>query len=78
MGVGMGVGNEGGYGDKGGGYSQSEPCLRISIAVKTHYDQGNSYKGQRLIETGLLVLRFNPLSSWWEAWQHPGRHGTRS
>jgi hypothetical protein len=22
---------------------------------------------------GLLVLRFSPLTSWLEAWQHPGR-----
>lgn len=20
---------------------------------------------------------FSPLSSWWEVWQHPGRHGAR-
>jgi hypothetical protein len=35
----------------------------------------NSYKGQHLIGTVILVLRFSPLSSWQEAWQHPGRHG---
>ena len=28
-------------------------------------------------EGSLTVLRFNPLSSWWGAWQHAGRHGTR-
>jgi len=35
----------------------------------------NSYKGQYLIGAGLQVQRFSPLSSWQEAWQHPGRHG---
>jgi hypothetical protein len=35
-----------------------------------------SYKGQHLIEAGLQVQRFSPLSSRQEgAWQHPGRHG---
>jgi hypothetical protein len=48
--------------------------VRISIAVKRHHDQGNSYKGQHLIGAGLQVQRFSPLSSRWEAWQHPGRH----
>jgi hypothetical protein len=24
---------------------------------------------------GLQFQRFNPLSPWWEAWQHAGRHG---
>jgi hypothetical protein len=45
--------------------------------VKKHHDQGNSYKEQHLIEDGLEDLRFNALSSWQEAWQHPGKHGTR-
>ena len=49
---------------------------RVSIAVKRHHDQGNSYKGQHLIWAGLQILRSSPLSSW-EAWQHPGRHGAR-
>jgi hypothetical protein len=47
----------------------------VSIAVKRHHDQSNSEKGQHLIGAGLLVLR-SSLLSWWEAWQHPGRHGT--
>jgi hypothetical protein len=51
-------------------------CLRVSIAVKRHHNQGNSYKGKHLTGAGLQVLRFSPLS-WREAWQHPGRHGTR-
>jgi hypothetical protein len=34
--------------------------------VNRHHDQGNSYKGQHLIGAGLQVLRFSPLSSWWE------------
>jgi hypothetical protein len=51
------------------------PCLRVSIAVNRHRDQGKSYKGQYLIGAGLQVQRFSPLSSWQEAWQCPGRHG---
>jgi hypothetical protein len=33
------------------------------IAVKRQHDQGNSYKGQHLIEAGLQFQRFSPLSS---------------
>jgi hypothetical protein len=52
--------------------------LRVSIAVKTHHDQGNSYKGQHLTGAGLQVKRFSLLlSSWWEAQQHPGRPSSR-
>jgi hypothetical protein len=29
-------------------------CLRVSIAVKRHHDQGDLYKGQHLIGAGLL------------------------
>jgi hypothetical protein len=48
----------------------------VSIAVKTHHAQGNSYKVQHLIGPGLQVQKFGPLSSRPEAQQHPGRHGT--
>jgi hypothetical protein len=51
-------------------------CLGVSIAVKKHHDQGNSYKGQHLIGATLQVQRFSPLSSKLEAWHLPGRHGT--
>jgi hypothetical protein len=44
----------------------------VSMAVKRHHDQGYSYEGQCLIGSGLLVLRFHPLSSWW---RHPGKLG---
>jgi hypothetical protein len=50
-------------------------CLRVSIAMNRHLDQGNSYKGQHLIGAGLLVLRSSPLPSGQEAWRHAGRHG---
>jgi hypothetical protein len=40
--------------------------------VKGHHDEGNS-----LIGSGLQFQRFSPLSSWWEAWQHAGRHWVR-
>ena len=49
--------------------------VRVSIAVKRHCEQGNVPKEQHLIGAGLQLQRFSPLSSWWEAWQHPGRHG---
>jgi hypothetical protein len=43
----------------------SLPCVlvRVSIAVKRHHSQDNSYKGQHLIGAGLLVLRFSLFSS---------------
>lgn len=31
--------------------------------------------GKYLLGAGLRVQSFGPLSWWWEAWQHPGRHG---
>ena len=34
------------------------------IAVKTHHDQGNSYKGQHLILAGFQFQKFSPLASW--------------
>ena len=43
--------------------------------MKRHHDQPTSYKWH-LVGAGLQVLRFSPLSSSQEAWQHPGRHGT--
>ena len=46
----------------------------VSIAVKRYRDQGNSYKGKHLIGSGLQFQRFCSLSSWWEIWQHAGRH----
>ena len=39
--------------------------VRVSIVVKRHCDQGNSYKEQHLIGAGLQFQRFNPLS-----WKH--------
>jgi hypothetical protein len=39
--------------------------VRVSIAVKRHHDQGNSYKGH-LIGAGLQVWWFSPLPSWQE------------
>jgi len=45
-------------------------------AVKRHHDQGNSCKGQHLIRAALQVQRFSPLSSWQEACQYPGWHGS--
>jgi hypothetical protein len=49
-------------------------CFRVSIAVKRHHDQNNSYKDKHLIGAGLEFQRFSPLS-WPEAWQHPGKCG---
>jgi hypothetical protein len=50
--------------------------VTVSIAVKRHLDQGNSCKEQYLIRASLQVQRFSPLSSWQEAWQHPGIHSS--
>jgi len=33
------------------------------------------YKEKRLVEAGLQFQGFSPLSSWLEAWRHPGSHG---
>ena len=38
--------------------SMLEKCLRVSTAEKRHNDQGNSFKGQHLIGTGLQFQRF--------------------
>jgi hypothetical protein len=35
-----------------------------------------THKGQHFIGAGLQALRFSPVSSWREAWQHPGRQGS--
>ena len=37
--------------------------VRVSIAVKRHHDQGNSYKRKHLIGAGLEFQRFSPLLS---------------
>jgi hypothetical protein len=37
--------------------------VRVSIAVKGHYDQGSSYKVKHFIGAGLLLQRLSPLSS---------------
>jgi hypothetical protein len=36
------------------------------MAVKRNHDQGNSYKGQYLIQADIYIQRFSPLSSRWE------------
>jgi hypothetical protein len=54
---------------------------RVSIVVKRHHDQCNSFKGQYVIGAGIEFQGFNPLSLWQETWQHPGRNdngGTES
>jgi hypothetical protein len=33
------------------------------------------YNEKHFTGAGLQVQRFRPLSSWWEAWWHVGRHG---
>ena len=37
--------------------------VMVSIAVKRHCDQGNSYKGQHIIRATSQVQKFSPLSS---------------
>jgi hypothetical protein len=34
-----------------------------------------THEGKNLIRAGIQFLRFSPLLSWWEAWQHAVRHG---
>ena len=52
--------------------SSFQKCLSQGfIAVKRSRDQGNSYKGQHLIEDGPEV---QSISSKQEAWTHLGRH----
>jgi hypothetical protein len=48
--------------------------VSVTPSMGVLFDQGNSYKGKHLIGAGLQFLRFNPLSSEQEAWQHTGRH----
>ena len=43
--------------------------------MNKYHDQSNFNKAH-LIGAALLVIMFNPLSSWQEARQYPGRHGT--
>ena len=49
-------------------------CLRASVAVKRHHEQGNSYKGKHFIKASLQFQACGPLSSQWEMWQHTGKH----
>jgi hypothetical protein len=62
------------------GESKTNPSVfvTVSITVKKHHDQGNSYHGQHLIGAGLQFWGFSPLASWREAWRHAGRQCWRS
>lgn len=42
--------------------------------MKRLHDCGNTYEGQHQIGAGLQCQGFSPLSSCWEAWQHPDAH----
>jgi hypothetical protein len=55
--------------------SARQVLSQYSIALKTHHDHCNSYKGHHLIGVCLQFQRFSPLSSWWEAWQLAGGQG---
>jgi hypothetical protein len=57
------------------GQDPASSAYSLCLQLNKHPNQSNSYKGQHLIGAGLQVQRFSPLSSWQEAWQHPGRHG---
>ena len=41
-----------------------------SIAVNSHHDYSNFFKGKYFIESGLQFHRFSLLLSWQEAWQY--------
>ncbi|EDL86921.1 sodium channel, voltage-gated, type VIII, alpha polypeptide, isoform CRA_d [Rattus norvegicus] len=43
------------------------------MAVKRRHDHSSTCKGNHFIGAGLQFERFSPLSSWREAWLHPGR-----
>jgi hypothetical protein len=45
--------------------------------VKRHQDHGNFNKRKHLTGAGLQFQRFSPLSSWWGAQWHAGRHDAR-
>ena len=45
------------------------------LNTNLHHDQSNCSKQRHLIGNGLQFQRFSPLSSWWEAGQHPGSLG---
>jgi hypothetical protein len=44
--------------------------------VTRHHGQSKSYRRKKLIGAGLQFQRFNPLSSWQEAWQQVGEEGS--
>jgi hypothetical protein len=50
-------------------------CLGVSISVKRHHSQSNSYKEKHLIGAGLQFQRLSLLSAWQETWQPTGRQG---
>lgn len=50
-------------------------CLSVSIAVRRHYDQSNSYKGKHFLGSGLKLRDYSPLISWLEARYHADTHG---
>lgn len=49
-------------------------CLRVSIAIKTHSDYGNSYKGKHYIG---MTYSFRGVIHYHHdgTWRHAGRHG---
>ena len=49
-------------------------CVLVFTALKKHYDHGNSYLKEHLIEVALLQFhKFSPLSLWQETWKYAGR-----
>ena len=50
------------------GQTLIDNLVRVSIAMKRHHDQDNSYTSKHFIGAALQVQRFSPLSSWQEAW----------
>lgn len=45
-----------------------------SIAVRRHPVQSNFYKNKHFIVAFLQLQMVSPLSPWWRAWGHTGRH----
>ena len=49
--------------------------VRVFIAVKILHNQGNSYKGQRVIGAGFTGSEVQSIIIKAGTWQYPGRHG---
>jgi hypothetical protein len=47
-------------------------CLSVSVAVKRHYDQGNSYNGKHLIGVQSIIIQAGSMAASRQAWHWRG------